>query len=138
SVDPRSLQIFHRGVEQAILVEGEADGSLDDNDYILFYGTKNDGTRDKQLYVNPAAQPHNYYNLYSDTTVYFLTLGNSAGKRMSVQNENAGGFPAVNYHTEEKLTLFTNNYWKGREYSSDTYLSQYDWGEGWTGSHFRG
>lgn len=136
--DPRNLQLFHRGVEQAILVAGESDGSLDNDDYILFYGERNDGTRDKQLYVNPEAQPHNYYNLYSDTTVYFLTVGSTAGKRMNVQNESIGALPAVNFHTDEKLTLFTNNYWKGREYSSDTYLSQYDWGEGWTGSHFRG
>lgn len=135
--DPRNIQLFHRGVEQAIAIEGEQDGSFDAADYILFYGKKNDGTLDQQLYVSPDAQPHNYYNLYSDTSAYFLTIGSNAGKRMNSLSESPVGLPNRLYHEEEKLVLYTQNYWAGREYSLDTYLSQYDYGEGWTGTSFR-
>lgn len=138
SIDPRNIQLFHRGIEQAIAVEGESDGSFSSSDFILFYGKRNDGTLDKQLYVSPDAQPHDYYNLYSDTTAYFLTVGNSQGKRMKTLAENPSGLPLMHYHQEERLQIFAQNYWSGQEYGAEAYLSQYDYGEGWTGTAFRG
>ena len=74
AVDPQRLQIFHRGVEQAIHVQGEGDASFDPGDFVEFYGQRNDGTLDVGLYVAPEAQIHPFYNLYSDTTAYFLTF----------------------------------------------------------------
>src|SRR5688572_14896611 len=73
AADPKTFQLFHRGVEQAILVEGEGDGVFHSNDYIEFFGRRNDGTLDSTLYENSGHQPHRYYNLFSDTTSYFLT-----------------------------------------------------------------
>jgi len=52
AVDPRFLQVFHRGVEQAIIVQGQADAQLNQGDYLEFYGERNDGTRDA-LYISP-------------------------------------------------------------------------------------
>src|SRR5690349_19795454 len=43
SVDPKTIQIFHRGVEQAIYVEGETDNIFDPEDFVEFYGQRNDG-----------------------------------------------------------------------------------------------
>ena len=37
SIDPRSLQVYGRGQELPIHVEGEGDGSFDPPDYIEFY-----------------------------------------------------------------------------------------------------
>jgi hypothetical protein len=37
-VDPRRLQLYHRGVEQAIYVDGESDAKFDAADFIEFYG----------------------------------------------------------------------------------------------------
>ena len=68
NTDPRTIQLFHRGVEQAIIVQGESDGVLSSGDFIEFYGKKNDGTLDANLYKPSSLQPHPYYNLYSDTT----------------------------------------------------------------------
>src|SRR5687767_3010541 len=62
SVDPRRLQIFHRGVEQAIYVEGQADANFGASDFIEFYGKRNDGTLDAELYRPSSAQPNPYYN----------------------------------------------------------------------------
>src|SRR5580765_2212713 len=41
SSDPRFIQLFHRGKEQAIYVKGQADAVFDASDYIEFYGQKN-------------------------------------------------------------------------------------------------
>src|SRR5690348_7997391 len=62
SVDPRNIQLFHRGEEQAIYIEGEADAQLNPSDFIEFYGQRNDGTLDAELYQPSSAQPHRYYN----------------------------------------------------------------------------
>src|SRR5688572_30027115 len=64
SGDPRTLRLFHRGVEQSIIVAGESDGVFHAGDYIEFYGQKNDGILDSTLYEVSAHQPHRYHNLY--------------------------------------------------------------------------
>ncbi|EMR04117.1 putative type IX secretion system sortase PorU2 [Cesiribacter andamanensis] len=139
-LDPRSLQLFHRGVEQAIEVAGEADGQLQAGDYVLFYGKRNDGTLDKELYLTPELQPHNFYNLYSDTTAYFLTYrpGGEPGKRMEQFNRtNTGGLSPEPYYWEERLELYTSDYMVGKVYDINgvlnTYLTYGDEGEGWSG-----
>lgn len=65
-IDPRTFQLFNGGQEVAILVTGEADGSFDAGDVVLFYGQPAD-TR------------------YTDTNVYWLTYGIAQGKRMEAQ-----------------------------------------------------
>ncbi|MBT1702368.1 C25 family cysteine peptidase [Chryseosolibacter indicus] len=133
SLDPRKFQLYHRGVEQAILVEGENDGKFDSGDFIDFYGRKNDGTLNKSLYKDQAYQPHNYYNLYSDTTSYFLTIASANGKRISTYQEPNIGLPAETYHLNDKLLLFTNDYAQGKD-SGYIIESSFDEGEGWMGS----
>src|SRR5690349_3347345 len=61
SIDPQTIQIFHRGIEQAIYIEGEADTQLNPVDFIEFYGRENDGTLDAELYKPSNVQPHLYY-----------------------------------------------------------------------------
>lgn len=134
SIDPTTFQLFHRGVEQAIYLEGETDNQFNTTDFIEFYGQQNDGTLDKELYQPASIQPHNYYNLYSDTTYYFLTFGAVAGKRMSFfQEDNTDGTPAELYHLDEKLMVLTSEYAPGNNYYSDVLHAYYDEGEGFTG-----
>ena len=134
SVDPGKIQLFHRGIEQAIYIEGEGDSQFDPTDFIEFYGHKNDGTLDAELYKPASAQPHNLYNLYSDTTSYFLTISSFPGKRMTSFNEtNTGGILAESYHMDEKLLLLTTQYAIGLDYG-DVQLTSFDLGEGWTGN----
>lgn len=138
SIDPRRFQIFHRGTEQAIFVEGQQDGSFDATDYIEFYGKRNDGVNETELYLAPEAQPHTRYSLFNDSSSYYLTwrLSPQNGKRMSSFFENnVDGIPEEDYHLDENLILNTNNYSAGRTYSGgNVLLSQFDFGEGWTGS----
>jgi hypothetical protein len=89
SVDPRSIKIYGQGgkslpfensiyypfdlTENAIYVEGEADGSFDNSDFILFYGEGPKG------YV---AENNSNINPYSDKAYYFINVGGTLGKRI--------------------------------------------------------
>jgi hypothetical protein len=131
-VDPRRLQLFHRGVEQTIYVEGQADATFNASDFIQFFGQKNDGTLDTELYL-PGAQPHTYYNLYSDTTCYYLTFNPLPvfGKRMATFSEvNSTGKPKETYHIDEKLLVASDNYSSGQVYVDYLQNTYFDNAEG--------
>lgn len=140
TIDPRRIQLFYKGIEQAIYVEGQQDLKFDSSDFIEFYGKRNDGTTDTQLYVTPEAQPHPYYNLFSDTSAYFLTYKLSAetGKRMtSFFENNVNGLPAEENFNQPVIDLFSTSYHEGESYgiTNEIVLSQYDNYEGWTGTY---
>ena len=42
TTDPSTIRLFHRGVEQAIYIEGEGDAQFNNTDFIEFYGRRND------------------------------------------------------------------------------------------------
>ena len=145
-VDPRRLQLFFRGQEQAIVVPGQQDARFDPTDEILFYGQQNDGTLDTELYLAPEAQPHPYYNLYSDTTAYFLTwrLDAGVGRRMATFSENnVSNLPAEPFHLKEETQRFATEFSAGRQYPIGSatkitaHLSAFDYGEGWTGTRLK-
>jgi hypothetical protein len=123
-----NLQLFHRGVEQAINIS---------NDSVYFYGEINDGTLDSLLYEpniytpTVSSQPHKYYNLYSDTSAYFLTWSAGVlGKRMAISNISSTA-SADNYHLADTLVLYTEDYEMGYRHSAETYMTTGDIAEGW-------
>ncbi|GAB4043957.1 putative type IX secretion system sortase PorU2 [Spirosoma litoris] len=146
-LDPTTIQLFHRGIEQAIFIAGETDKRFDTNDFIEFYGRKNDGAQDSLLYrINELSQrrvqPHAYYSLFSDTSAYFLTwrLDGKPGKRMAAYTDTAySHLTAEPYHWKEELRIFTDTYPAGTiyplgaSYENGAILTNYDTGEGWTG-----
>lgn len=136
-VDPRRMQLFHRGAEQAIVVQGQADAKFDPGDFLEFYGRKNDGTLDANLYHPASLQPHPYYNLTSDTTAYFLTVNPLPvqGKRMvSFSEVNVSAIPPETYHTDQKLDVFAAEYCGGYTLADVIQYTRFDQGEGWTGT----
>ncbi|MDW8287166.1 MAG: type IX secretion system sortase PorU, partial [Flammeovirgaceae bacterium] len=86
--------------ELAILVVGEEDGKLDNQDYVLFYA---EGA-DKVLLEGQLLRLEK--NLYATQNYYFLTVGNQKGKRIQSQSslriENAPVFSTYDelYHHE--------------------------------------
>ncbi len=83
ALDPRSLRLFHAGGrplpvfssairdslrEMAILVDGESDGSLGDNDQIMFYANGGD-------FWDWRSEPQYVRHPYSDRNVYYLSYG---------------------------------------------------------------
>ncbi|MDQ2772768.1 MAG: hypothetical protein M3Y54_19975, partial [Bacteroidota bacterium] len=107
-VAPSRLQIWRRGQEIA-LYGGGNQSSFDATTFLEFYGKRNDGRLDAELYKNPADQANPYYSFYTDTAAYFLTWNSAtAGKRM-VQAVAAGG--AVHPHRlTSQLNLKTGQY----------------------------
>ncbi|MBS1978023.1 MAG: hypothetical protein JST46_11675 [Bacteroidetes bacterium] len=136
SIDPRRINLFHRGVEQAIFIQGESDASFDPPDYLEFYGARNDGTLDKDLYKSPNLQPHTYYNLYSDTTAYFLTWNPLPvqGRRMSSYTESQGSLSKEVSQVSEQLVINKSEYSGGYTELDEIQDSAFDEGEGWTGA----
>lgn len=136
TVDPRFIQLMHRGKEQTIYVKGQADAVFNPSDYIEFYGGKNDGTLDSSLYQPASLQPHKFYNLYSDTTAYFLTYSFAPprGMRMdSLQLVNVGNLLAENFQYAQRLLVVHDDYSGGLTASDYTQSTYFDQGEGWTG-----
>ncbi|GAB3504007.1 hypothetical protein GCM10027341_33760 [Spirosoma knui] len=137
TVDPTTVQLFHRGIEQAIFVAGEADRRFDAGDFLEFYGRGNDGAQDSLLYRPTGAQPHPYYNLFCDTTAFFLTwrLDGTPGKRMATYSDTSyASLTPEPYYWAEDMRLFTDNY-PGYPAGIPPKIefSHYEAGEGYTG-----
>jgi uncharacterized repeat protein (TIGR01451 family) len=76
ALDPRTFQLHNQGQEVAIYVEGEIDGSFDQEDYIHFYGQKMN-TR------------------HTDVNVYWLTWAAENGSRMAEIDGTPSGTATV-------------------------------------------
>ncbi|CAN5259263.1 hypothetical protein BH09BAC3_BH09BAC3_20230 [soil metagenome] len=137
TIDPRKINLFHRGAEQAIFIQGQGDAIFDPSDFIEFYGQRNDGTLDADLYKPSSLQPHPFYNLYNDTTAYFLTWNALPipGKRMNLFFEtNSSSLPKETLHTEERLIVYSTEYAAGFTVLGEIQNTAFDQGEGWSGT----
>ncbi len=93
SINPKNIHIYSKGggmlprannapreddlPENAIYVNGEADGVFDPQDYLVFYGKS-------QTTWNYSNNKFNHKsNYYDETTYYFLKIDNINGKRVS-------------------------------------------------------
>jgi hypothetical protein len=77
TTDPRNLHLLLAGQESAVRIEGEADGRLDPDDRLLFYGQ--------------AAQSR-----YTGVNVYWLVEDGTPGLRMAQRNvAPQSGFPSA-------------------------------------------
>jgi len=80
SIDPRYLELTHQNGLVPIHFVGERDGSFDPGDYFEFYGDRNYGKE-------------GYSDTYTAENVYTLSLEDSWGARMAVEN---GGIRETN------------------------------------------
>ncbi|SDF14661.1 Peptidase family C25 [Dyadobacter soli] len=139
SIRTAGIQLFAHGTEVPIEVVGDSSGRLASEGYLLFAGKKNDGYADTALYTKPDAMPHTYYNLYSDTTAYFLTWQTDQGGLRTTFPAPGTVTHSAALHWEETMQLFTSHYLPGRffppesNYETGSLLTAYDEGEGWTG-----
>ncbi|WP_246169036.1 type IX secretion system sortase PorU [Rudanella paleaurantiibacter] len=108
NADPRRFRLYGNGgaplpqanstprpadlTENAILVEGEADGRFDRGDALLFWGEGPHVIRQDSA----TGRLSHTINPYSDTTFYFLTVADQPGRRMAMRAPGDGtGLPAV-------------------------------------------
>ena len=137
NLDPRNIKIYGNGgamlpqlnsdfrhddlVENAIFVSGEDDGVFNEEDFILFYGKGPHGWE-----LNPSLETANHQqNIYSDKSYYFLTISNSAGKRISSKPEVTDSatktitrFDDFLFYEKEQRNLFAiGTQWFGEDFS---------------------
>jgi hypothetical protein len=95
AINPKNIRIYGNGggmlpenvnnfryddlQENAIFVSGEADGSFDSGDYILFYGESPHAWK----YSSSDNKLDKFPHLYSDYNYYFITADLGEGKRIS-------------------------------------------------------
>ena len=124
------IQLFRKGVEQAIFIQGNGDGFNNTNDYIEFYAEPNDGSLDEELYFPKNLQPHKHYSLFSDSAAYFLTSSSGAtGKRVQAFTSSAA--TPEPFYLENFLKLYTDSYAEGKDEGQSIRVPFYNKGEGW-------
>ncbi|MGL4632359.1 MAG: C25 family cysteine peptidase [Leadbetterella sp.] len=83
---PKNLNLFYRG--KSINFELFSTGNeLRGNDKIRFYGIRNNGDLESELYEPVTSQPHKFTSLYTNESAYFLTVDNRNPKNNRVSNE---------------------------------------------------
>ncbi len=143
SIDPKKIKIFGNGggllpepidefryddlEENAIFVSGEADGSFDNNDYILFYAEN----KDKWRYNADNDQFRHETDIYDDSNYYFLKVDVSNGLRISDQASissttySSTSFDDYAHFEEDKINLLRS------------YVSAQGSGKRWFGDSFK-
>jgi hypothetical protein len=101
--DPRTVKVFQKGAQIPIYFEGESDGIFNDSDFFDFYGTRNYGgltntykESNGTLVVDYVTDE--YYNLYSDTNVYWVGWDGIQGLRVGISTYTITNPYPNNYH----------------------------------------
>ncbi|MBI2280736.1 MAG: hypothetical protein HYU68_08625, partial [Bacteroidetes bacterium] len=136
SIDPRNIQLFARGQEVPIYINGENDGVLNTSDYIEFYAQKNDGWFDEGFYGGASNHPNPYYSLINDTISYFLTWNNiTTNLRYIIENDtNYTSYTPSSYFEKEVVDVYSSSYLYGKTLligTTSENLFGYDPSEGW-------
>ncbi len=103
SIDPRTVKVFYKGNQIPIYFHGEADGIFNDTDYFDFYGQRNYGglTNTYNVYNQVSYVTNEYYNVYSDTNIYWVGWGGSYGLRYIDYNYSVNTPYPFNYFKEK-------------------------------------
>lgn len=136
SINPKNIRVYGNGggqlpfanagfrhddlQENSILVAGEADGSFDSTDYVLFYGQ----SQHRWKYNNTDNWFHHSLNIYSDTTYYFINTDLGPGKRVVTQSSSASAptntvssFDDFQFHEQEGVNpLKSGRRWLGETF----------------------
>ncbi|MGB0887099.1 MAG: C25 family cysteine peptidase [Vicingaceae bacterium] len=88
TINPANFQLFARGQEIPIYIDGGSDGVFNSSDFIEFFAKHNDGWLDEDLYGGAINHPNPYYSLFNDTINYYLTWNNQvANNRYVVESD---------------------------------------------------
>jgi hypothetical protein len=133
TINPKHLSLFRNGKEEAIYINGEGDLKFDSSDILVFYGKANSGDTDLPLYENPNFQSNPYFNLYTDTACYFLTVSNIDGKRLNEFN-NSQNLSSQTQILANTVYSIEDSYYGGAYILASTTTSEYSEGEGYAGN----
>ncbi len=141
NIDPRNIKLYGNGggmlpiyseaerkddlVENHIYIEGEADGSFDQNDYILFYGQG----PDEWVFDAENGIFNMRKNIYDTRAYYFIKVSPGNGARLQTQNSiantayNSVGFNDYARFEEDKVNLMHE--WEKAEGSGQSWFGDY-------------
>lgn len=135
-VNPKTVKVYNKGVQIPVYFEGENDGVFDVNDYLDFYGTRNYGGLTKTYSENNSLKytTNEFYNLYSDTNVYWIDWGGANGLRMQISNYTSPNLYSLQYsydfiHREKDKYYGIGEALPGIDYRNFT--NEKFLGEGW-------
>lgn len=131
------FKVYCKGQEIPIYVT--TNGTIGTTDYIEFYGAKNDGQLDRQLFQNPDWQLHDYRSLFTDSISYFLVWDNATPAAHYQQaTNNLSGAPAVEpYFMHTSRQLHWNQFYAGKPFrlgGANNNYPDFENGEGFVSS----
>jgi hypothetical protein len=129
-IDPRGIQVYYKGEEQYIYIQGEGtSGIFDPAGYIEFYGLRNRGNQDELFFDSPSNRVNDDYSFYNDTSAYFLTWNfTTSNSRISSLNQTDYS-PYVSGAQDFCVKNIRNNYTLSYYWGSTK--SFFTEGEGW-------
>ena len=137
-INPQNIKIYGNGggmlpqansiprakdlIENAISVEGEADGRFDNQDFILFYGQ----SPHTISYDSLSKSFKHQFNIYSDTTFYFLTVSDTKGLRIKDQSsipatQEITTFDDYDFHEIDRKNILIGS---GREWYGEEFYNE--------------
>ncbi|MES2647545.1 MAG: C25 family cysteine peptidase [Bacteroidota bacterium] len=138
NTEAQAFQLWSNGIEVP-LYTSSANGVLAGNGFIEFYGEKNDGKVDKNIYRNRFHQLTDKVSLFTDTAVYFLTVNTaSANRRFITRSNDLNALPAPAAYVWANLRHDYKNSVNGEpyvnkgeaaDYGEYVYSSSYERGE---------
>ncbi|MGK0385062.1 MAG: hypothetical protein ACJAVL_001814, partial [Bacteroidia bacterium] len=141
AIDPRRLNVYGNGggmlpqansdfrhddlQQNAIEVVGEADGSFDANDYIVFYGK---GPHSWVQDSSVCGLFRHEFNVYSEKAYYFITTDRGMGRRVASTSESPGiatntvtTFTDYQFHEADDVNLIkSGRQWFGEVFDIET------------------
>ena len=136
SIQSDQIHVMGFEREQPLFIEDGGDNTIDNGDYILFYGKANTTWLDSLLYQDPSDISNPYVPHYNDTITYFLTWDNqNTHARITEETDvNYTAYPANPYALKTNHKTFDDYYAEGFK-ASGLSFSQYVNGEGWSSVH---
>lgn len=138
STNAPDLKLYYQGQEVPLFTSSNA--AMSSGDFVEFYGQKNDGRFDTQLYKNPNWQPTSEYSLFSDTAVYYLTASSETGnlRHQNLANNLSGTLPDKElYYRHNETIIYPNAFFPGEPFHNlggvNNYYSDFDNCEGFVG-----
>ncbi len=115
AIRPAALAISNRGRPVPIIVEGEADGTFDEEDRIIFIGRHNSGD-------------NSYLSFYSDTNVYWLSWESGVGARFAEVSGASDSEPdSLITHSRTMVHLEVDTTYQRLLYVNDDDLDHWFW-----------
>lgn len=138
TLNPKNIQIFSRGIEIPIYIEGEGDNIFNSIDFIEFYGEKNDGWNEAQFYGGSNNHPNPYYSLINDTISYFITWNSStSNNRLVIETDtNFIAYTSIPAFNKENVQFYNTKYFDGETNSVGGTSFGYVPSEGWFDNEF--